>query len=177
MDFPGLIVLLVIYLPVQYLAIIVHELGHYTVARALNITPVGLDIGTGPIWFKFQRKGTWFHFRKTPLIGMLSITPGHLKQMGLWGAIAMLLAGPICHLLFASILWVVSYALLPEAFGISSGTWVMSCIVAFEALMQLVPIRRYKKINGSRKEICSDGFQISNFWKRRAQFKVVNENW
>ena len=171
-----LVVLAVLCLPVSYFTILIHELGHYIACRLQKITPIQVNIGSGPTWYKFQRKGTWFHFNRWPSIGSVTIAPGHIKKIGLSGTILVLIAGPCCHFVASfSLIALSTVSILPES--LQMALWWLGFIEALTAFGQLIPWRRYIKNGDTRMEMRSDGFQIRNMWRRRHQFKIVNENW
>jgi len=102
MDIVALLLFAFLVLPTLYVTILVHEIGHYTAFRVQNIAPQWVDIGIGKMLFKFRFKGTWFHFKLIPSAGEVVASPGHFKKVGLWGAIFVLLAGPLFQLVFAA---------------------------------------------------------------------------
>ena len=176
MDVVALSIVVLLYFPLQYCSIGIHEIGHYLVFRLLKVTPQWVDIGSGKMWFKFQYKGTWFQVKRLPFSGEVVVAPGHLKKMGLWGAITMLIAGPLLQLCFAVGLGTVSKQSFNNP-SLQNAFWILSLVIAINAIQQLRPFRKRTERNGKKEEIRSDGFQIRNFWKRREQFGIINTDW
>ncbi len=166
----------VLYLPMKFVSTMIHELGHYTVFRLYGIAPQWVDVGTGKLMFKFRIRGTWFHFKRQPYGGEVAFSPGHLKKMGVWGALLMFAAGPLFQTGFALALiavphWVTSVYYIHTAF------WILGGVVIFNASSQLYPLQIVRERNGKKEDLRTDGFQILNCWKRRHQFKIKNTNW
>jgi regulator of sigma E protease len=61
--------------------VFIHELGHFTVARAVGIQPRSFYIGFPPAIFKFRRKGIEYGIGAIPLGGMVRI-PGMNRLAG-----------------------------------------------------------------------------------------------
>lgn len=162
--------------PFTVLGIICHEAGHYTVYRLLKKTPMWVEIGSGPLWFKFMHRGTWIQFhKKLYTSGMIYIAPGHFKSLGLYGAIVMIFAGPMAHLFFGILLFILGVYFVGDLFSLAFKCWGIAQIVL--AVMQLIPKRSKTKVDGKETVFENDGYLILSTWRRRAQFKIINENW
>lgn len=91
-----------------YISILIHELGHYLVARRLNIMISVFCIGFGPKVLEFRRAGTVFRFCLLPLGGY--VLPNVCKASP-WNSIPLkkricfTLGGPTINLLFGTILY------------------------------------------------------------------------
>ncbi len=104
--------------------IIVHEYGHYLVARLCGVKVLRFSFGFGKVLFSWHNKhGTQFAFSLVPLGGyvkMLDETEGEVPEkerhlafntQSVWKRMAIVLAGPAFNLLFAiialSMMWMI----------------------------------------------------------------------
>jgi len=90
------------------LLLVVHELGHYLVARAVGMRVVEFSIGMGPRLFTIRRGEIDYVLRLVPLAGYV-LLPDLVPEEGLlavsaWRRTAALFAGPLFNLLFAVVL-------------------------------------------------------------------------
>ena len=99
--------------------IIVHEYGHYLVARICGIKVLRFSIGFGlPLWKKrFGRDGTEWILAAVPLGGYVKmlderegeVAPHELhrafNQQSVWRRYAVVIAGPVANFLFAILLY------------------------------------------------------------------------
>lgn len=176
LNYLAVFMFLLFLVPVQALSVVIHEVGHFVLFRMQRVTPMWATIGIGAFWFKFRYKGSWINVHKIPLVGEVVVAPGHIKRMGLWGSILMLLAGPVLHGSFGTALYFLgNFTGSETAFGMSLD-W-LGTFVIIQAAYQFLPVRTTRTRNGQTFEIRSDGFQIRNYWRRRAQFAIKNENW
>ncbi len=101
--------------------ILVHEAGHFIVARRLGIRVLKFSLGFGPRVWGFARNGTDYCVSAIPLGGfvkMLGEQPGEtipeedvpysFSHRPLWQRAAVVAAGPIANLLFA---WLVFFVI------------------------------------------------------------------
>ena len=153
-------------------SIVVHELGHYIICRCYKFRPIQVNFGTGRMFGKFQFNGTWFQFRTFPFGGNVIIAPGHLKKMGLTGSIILFLTGPGTQLIFAMLI-TMSGRFENSPMILESTLRTAGLIIAISSVINIIP---FKKTNKDGTEFRSDGFQVRNMWRRRHQFKIVNEN-
>jgi regulator of sigma E protease len=100
------------------LMVIVHESGHYFVARAFGMRVLRFSIGIGPAIFKYQKKGspTIFQVCAIPFLAYVQVDgmnpteeidkndPGLFANKGVFARIAVIVAGSLANYLFASIL-------------------------------------------------------------------------
>jgi regulator of sigma E protease len=111
------------------LLIIVHESGHYLVARAAGMRVTRFSIGFGPTLVRFQPKGspTVFQLCLIPLLAYVIIAgmnpaedvdpndPGLFPNKGLFARIATIFAGPFANYLAASLMiFVLALVAWPE---------------------------------------------------------------
>jgi regulator of sigma E protease len=91
----------------------VHELGHFVVAKLLDVRVLRLSIGFGPRLLKLRRNGTEYALSAIPLGGYVKmlgedpedvISPADqgraFPQKTLWKRVAIVLAGPAANLIF-----------------------------------------------------------------------------
>lgn len=99
----------------------VHEFGHFWVARRLGIKVLRFSIGFGkPLWRRRGRDGTEYVIAALPLGGYVKMLderegevpaaqlPRAFNRQPIGARIAVVLAGPLCNLLFA----VIAYSLM-----------------------------------------------------------------
>lgn len=108
--------------------VLIHELGHYGVARCFNVSIETFSIGFGKPLIKFISRNTKTEFRLSPIIlggyvrfselKPLDPTKILFEELSLWKKISILLAGPFINLLFAFLALIVffkieTYSLIP----------------------------------------------------------------
>ncbi len=99
----------------------IHEFGHFWVARRLGIKVLRFSIGFGkPLWRRRGRDGTEYVIAALPLGGYVKMLderegevpaaelPRAFNRQPIGARIAVVLAGPLCNLLFA----IVAYSLM-----------------------------------------------------------------
>lgn len=104
--------------------VIVHEFGHYLVARLTGMTVVKFSIGFGPAIIRYHRGGTVFQFSAIPVGGYVQINgltgegdrlnhdlglpedSGSYLSKPLWKRFAMVAAGPAFNFGFAALIYV-----------------------------------------------------------------------
>lgn len=102
---------LIIFIFTLCFLVIIHEMGHFGVARLLNVAVETFSVGFGPsIWSVFSHK-KHTEFRLSPILlgGYVRFAekvdeyPGQrlLSELGAWEQILILLAGPVANLLLA----------------------------------------------------------------------------
>ena len=91
--------------------VVVHEFGHFIVARKCGIDVQEFAIGMGPVIFKKQGKHTLFTFRLLPLGGFCSMgedeesdNENSFRNKSVWRRIAVIAAGAIMNLILGFIL-------------------------------------------------------------------------
>ena len=99
--------------------VVLHEFGHYWVARKLGVKVLVYSIGFGPTLLKWQSKksGIQYQLSALPLGGyvkMLDEREGNVAEQDLpyafnrqspWKRIAIVAAGPLINLIFAVLLF------------------------------------------------------------------------
>lgn len=99
--------------------VVVHELGHYLMARALKIPVLEFAVGMGPLLFGFERKGIKYSFRAIPIGGYCSFigeyddnyeVEGALNKQPVWKRFLITVAGPVMNFILAFVLVIVMYA-------------------------------------------------------------------
>lgn len=93
--------------------IIIHELGHFTVAKLCNVKVNEFAIGFGPTIYKKQGKETKYNLRLIPLGGFISMEGEEersedsrsFSNVSIPKRMAIVLAGPFVNIVFASIIY------------------------------------------------------------------------
>lgn len=93
--------------------IFIHELGHFTVAKLCNVKVNEFAIGFGPTIYKKQGKETKYALRLVPLGGFISMEGEEersedsrsFSKVSIPKRIAIVLAGPIVNIAFATIVY------------------------------------------------------------------------
>lgn len=96
--------------------ILIHEFGHFSVARLCGITVKEFSIGFGPTIFKKQGKTTTYYLKAIPLGGYVNILgeeenvqdEGSFSTAPIWKRILIVMAGGLVNIIFA----LVTYFLL-----------------------------------------------------------------
>jgi membrane-associated protease RseP (regulator of RpoE activity) len=57
----------------SWVALAIHELGHYVAARSLKMAIDGMTIGTGPTIYSWQYRGMWFTIKLFPVSGNVTL--------------------------------------------------------------------------------------------------------
>lgn len=99
----------------------IHELGHFLVAKAVGIYAEEFSIGMGPRLLKLQGKETEYSLRLLPVGGYVkfmgedeeSSDPRAFRNAKVWKRIAVISAGPIMNFLLAVLL----FAIMLTAWG------------------------------------------------------------
>lgn len=100
---------------VVQIAIFIHELGHYLLAKKVGASVYEFSVGLGPKIFEFTKKETRYIFRAIPLYGYVllqqeddldntSTDPNFIKNKGFWSEIGVYIAGPMFNLIFAFVI-------------------------------------------------------------------------
>lgn len=115
----NIIVQLITIVLVFAVLVIVHELGHFLVAKALGIWVYEFSIGFGPVLFKKKTKETQYSIRAFPFGGFVSVAgmdgaadaergdvpPERLyTNKPAWGKVATIAAGPLMNIVFAMVI-------------------------------------------------------------------------
>ncbi|HIR76436.1 MAG TPA: RIP metalloprotease RseP [Candidatus Choladousia intestinipullorum] len=103
---------IIIALLVFSLIIIIHELGHFLLAKANGITVVEFSLGMGPRLLSFEGGGTQYSLKLLPLGGSCLMLgededddgEGTFGSKSVWARISVIAAGPIFNFLLAFVL-------------------------------------------------------------------------
>lgn len=120
--------------------VVVHEFGHFIMARRNGVTVDEFGIGFPPrIWKKRMKSGFDFTINLLPLGGFVKLhgendsakTPGSFGAASLWAKVKIMLAGVVMNLLAAFILmtavaWIGMPQLICDQFAIRSDTRTIS---------------------------------------------------
>lgn len=94
--------------------VIVHEFGHYIVARKCGIDVQEFAVGMGPVIFKKQGKNTLFTLRLLPLGGFCSmgedeeaINENSFRSKSVWRRMAVIAAGAVMNLILGFIISII----------------------------------------------------------------------
>lgn len=149
------------------LIIVVHELGHFTVAKLCGIRVDEFSIGMGPVIFKKQKGETLYSIRLLPIGGFCSMgedidedTPDAFRKKPVWARMAVIVAGALMNLILGLVLSMI--------LTLVNGTDVSSKIVYFseDAVSTKYGLQlndTIEKINGVRIFSVKDiTYQLSN---------------
>ncbi len=96
------------------LIILIHELGHFTVAKLCGIRVDEFAIGMGPILFKKQGRETLYSVRLLPIGGFCSMgededqdDPNAFRKKPVWARMAVIVAGAFMNLVLGLILSII----------------------------------------------------------------------
>ncbi len=96
------------------LIILIHELGHFTVAKLCGIRVDEFAIGMGPIIFKKQGRETLYSVRLLPIGGFCSMgededqdDPNAFRKKPVWARMAVIVAGAFMNLVLGLILSII----------------------------------------------------------------------
>lgn len=95
--------------------IIIHELGHFIVAKASGVTVKEFSLGMGPRLLKFTRKGTMYSIKLFLFGGSCQMlgedednnSEGSFNSKSVWKRIAIIAAGPVFNFILAFVLSVI----------------------------------------------------------------------
>ena len=96
------------------LLILLHELGHFTMARIFGVPVIEFSIGMGPRLFKIksEKSGTEYSIRVLPFGGYVSMegegeesdNPNSYSKKPVWQRMLILVSGPIMNIVIAIVL-------------------------------------------------------------------------
>lgn len=84
-----------------FLALVIHELGHYTTSKLFKLPVNDFIIGTGPTFFHFKAFGTSFTFKLFPIAGCVIHNIDELNKISLFKEWLMIISGVLFNLLTA----------------------------------------------------------------------------
>lgn len=125
MNYISIISALIVFL----LVVLFHELGHFLVAKAVNIKVNEFSIGMGPAITQSQKGETLYSLRAIPLGGYCamegededSADPRGFDQAKPWQRFLTILAGPVMNILSAILLFSIYAAMLGQPVPIIDG--------------------------------------------------------
>lgn len=97
------------------LIIVIHELGHFLLAKKNGIAVVEFSVGMGPRLFSFLRNGTRYSLKLFPVGGSCMMLgedeeaddPNAFGKKGVWARISVIAAGPIFNFILAFVLSII----------------------------------------------------------------------
>lgn len=109
------------------LLVIVHELGHYLVARLFGVRVLEFSVGFGPLLAKTVRREIQYSLRAVPLGGFVKLAgmdtalegeadheaeigPGSIRHQPAWKKSLIVLAGPVNNLIMAAVTFFIMFA-------------------------------------------------------------------
>ncbi|MCP1632624.1 RIP metalloprotease RseP [Kerstersia gyiorum] len=113
---------LITFLVALGILVTIHELGHYSVARFFNVRILRFSVGFGRVlWQKRDARGTEWAVSMIPLGGYVKMADDGLggdvgigsgkgvpfNRLNVYRRIAVVLAGPVCNLLLAAVLYAI----------------------------------------------------------------------
>lgn len=114
------------------LLIIVHELGHYTVAKIFNVFVEKVQIGFGPAFYtKVGKNGTQYCLGLIPYGAFCRMDSYSLKNTSHIKKIIIYLAGPLFNFIFAILCYTIYLCMLSNPFGKALQMSVAQCINEF----------------------------------------------
>lgn len=102
---------LFIYIGLLALALIIHELEHYGMARLFGVPVEGFAVGFGPVVWHKKVAGTDWKLKLMPLGGANEIEEEALMALPAWKRICVFAAGPGINLVLAFVAMMVVFAL------------------------------------------------------------------
>ena len=122
--------------------ILVHELGHFLLARLSGMRVLKFSVGFGPAIVRFTRGTTIYQIAAFPVGGYVQIDglgpgergddPVNFHNRPMWGRVATVLAGPVFNLAFAAIVYVFLFGTASSIYlgGRSEGTPLVRDVAA-----------------------------------------------
>jgi len=106
--------------------VLVHEYGHYKVARNVGIRVEEFAIGMGPILYKKEKNGVLYSIRAIPIGGFCKMegeeedikSKTSFSNKTVWQRFKVIAAGPIMNFLLALVLFII----IALSFGVSGNT-------------------------------------------------------
>jgi len=106
--------------------VLVHEYGHYKVARNVGIRVEEFAIGMGPILYKKEKDGVLYSIRAIPIGGFCKMegeeedikSKTSFSNKTVWQRFKVIAAGPIMNFLLALVLFII----IALSFGVSGNT-------------------------------------------------------
>jgi regulator of sigma E protease len=106
------------------LSLIVHEFGHFIVAKLSGVVVEEFSLFVGPKIFSRDIKGTTFSLRTIPIAAYVMFNPESYASTSLPKRIAILLGGVTANFILALSAWFVSILIVTQSFDASwHGSW------------------------------------------------------
>lgn len=117
--------MIILLLVILNILVVVHELGHYTMARLFGVRVLEFSVGFGPLLTKRVRRDTQYSLRAVPLGGFVKLAgmdmaiegespenrpddPGSLRFQPAWKKALIIMAGPVFNLILAVLIFIVA---------------------------------------------------------------------
>lgn len=110
---------LLIYIGLLALALVLHELGHYGMARLFGVPVEGFAVGFGPVVWHKKMAGTDWKLKLMPLGGANEMEEEALMALPAWKRICVFAAGPEVNLILAFVSMATVFA-LRDNFSVSA---------------------------------------------------------
>lgn len=119
--------------------VLIHEFGHFIMAKACKIEVEEFAIGFGLKILSFKFKKTVYSFRLIPFGGFCEFNEQSFKDSALWQKVLTILAGPVANLILAVFVLVVySVAFLGNGFVASFVNSIYATLLAFVVIFQTI---------------------------------------
>ena len=107
------------------LLIVIHELGHFLMAKAFKVNVIEFSVGMGPRLLKKQGKHTLYSLRALPIGGSCLMegedeetgSEGSFSEQPRWKRLLILLAGPFMNFVFGAIVVLILVSQIPFFVG------------------------------------------------------------
>ncbi len=125
--------------------VLIHETGHFLVARLCKIKVNEFSIGFGPLILSKETRATKYSLRLIPLGGYVNMLgeeerseeEGSFSKASIPKRIAIVAAGGLVNIIFAILLYIVLVAIVSKDFGLavsSTGNFIMSMVESIKLL-------------------------------------------
>lgn len=135
--------------------VLIHESGHFFVARLCKVSVIEFSIGFGPIILSKQGKQTKYALRLIPLGGFVNLEgeqeyskkEGSFSNASIPKRMAIVLAGGLVNIIFG----IIVYFILTASIGNNTSLVVQETIPGYAAQeVQIMPEDEITKINGQK---------------------------
>ena len=125
--------------------VLIHETGHFLVARLCKIKVNEFSIGFGPLIWKKETEKTKYAIRLIPLGGYVSMLgeeerseeEGSFSKASIPKRIAIVAAGGVVNIIFAIILYIILATIITGNFGIAisgAGNFIMAMVESIKMI-------------------------------------------
>lgn len=138
---------------VLFVVVFLHELGHFTAAKAAGVVVEEFGIGIPPRLFGFRFRGTIYSLNLIPLGAFVKMAgegdasatvPGSLESKPAWVRFMVSAAGPLTNMLLAFILFTASFMVSTQVLALDQGVIIYE--VAADSPAQEVGIQSGDRI-------------------------------